>query len=215
VGGKHDNRRGDPSRILRQSTISDQCAEISAVLAEIGAGIWTLDFSGAPDDIYRLLKQNTLTETEAERLQTHYLLPRERLLETIASAGRQPNVPGGGELNTWVSTHKISYPHLWLKQGDEDFSRFERFHVNVSEDRTAVDEVTQTLWGRGLVIRHLLPGGVILTSLLECPCESAGWLMTHDGGKPHIGTFSQASPGTKCLVQAIGPAQWGMRYADE
>jgi hypothetical protein len=109
----------------------------------------------------------------------------------------------------------ISYPHLWLKQGDEDFSRFERFHVNVSEDGTAVDEVAQMLWGRGLVIRHRLPSGVILTMQLDCPRELSGWLVTHDGGKPHIGTFSQASPGTKCLVQVIGPAQWAMRYEDE
>jgi hypothetical protein len=190
-------------------------AEINAAWAEIGSGVWPLDLSGTPDDIQRLLKKPTLTEIETERVRTHFLLPRERLLEIITAAGRQPNAPGGGELNTWVSTHNISYPHLWLKQGDEDFSRFERFHVNVSEDGTAVDEVAQMLWGRGLVIRHRLPSGVKLTMCLDCPRELSGWLVTHDGGKPHIGTFSEASPGTKCLVQVIGPAQWAMRYEDE
>ncbi len=190
-------------------------AEISAVLAEIGAGVWPLDLSDAPEDIQPLPRKPTLTETEAEQVQTHFLLPRERLLEIIAAAGRQPKVPGGGELNTWVSIHNLSYPHLWLKQGEEDFSRFERFHVNSSDDGTAVDEVAQLLWGRGLVIRHLLPSGVALTMRLDCPRELSGWLVTHDGGKPHIGTFSQASPGTKCLVQVIGPAQWVMRYDDQ
>jgi hypothetical protein len=189
--------------------------EINAVLAEIGSGVWPLDLSGSPGNIQRLLRQPALTETEAEQVLTHSLLPRERLLEIIAAAGRQPNVPGGGELVTWESIRSISYPQLWIVQGDEDFSRFDRFHVNVSEDGTAVDEVAQMLWGRGLVIRHHLPSGVILTIHLDCPRELAGWLITHDGGKPHIGTFSQASPGTKCLVQVIGPARWIMRYVDE
>jgi hypothetical protein len=68
--------------------------------------------------------------------------------------------------------------------------------------------------GKGLVIRHLLPSGVNLTMRLDCPRES-GWLVTHNGGKPHIGSFSQATPGTKCLIQVIGPAHWAMRYEDE
>jgi hypothetical protein len=190
-------------------------AEINAVLAEIGSGVWSLDLSGAPDDIQRLLRKPTLTEAEAEQVRTHFILPRERLLEIITAAGRQQNVPGGGELTTFVSNQGYSYPQLWIMQGNEDYSRFDRFHVNVSEDGTAVDEVAQMLWGRGLVIRHHLTSGVILTMRLDCPRELSGWLITHDGGKPHIGTFSQASPGTKCLVQVIGPAQWAMRYEDE
>jgi hypothetical protein len=188
--------------------------EINAALAEIRAGVWPLDLGSTPDDMRRLLRQPTLTEAEAERVQKHFLLPRERLLEIIAAAGRQPNVPGGGELVTWELTHGISYPQLWILQGDEDFSRFDRFHVNVSENGTAVDEVAQMLWGRGLMIRHLLPSGVNLTMRLDCPRES-GWLVTHNGGKPHIGSFSQATPGTKCLIQVIGPAHWAMRYEDE
>ncbi len=190
-------------------------AEINTALAEIGSGVWHLDLSGSPDNIQRLLRQPTLTETEAEKVRTHFLLSRERLLEIIAAAGRQPNVSGGGELTTFVSNYGYSYPQLLIVQGNEDFSRFDRFHVNVSEDGTAVDEVAQMLWGRGLVIRHLLPSGVKMTMRLDCPRELSGWLVTHNGGKPHIGSFSQATPGTKCLVQVIGPSHWAMRYEDE
>ena len=43
----------------------------------------------------RLLTQPTLTDAEADRVRTHFLLPRERLLEIIEAAGRKPNVPGG------------------------------------------------------------------------------------------------------------------------
>jgi len=190
-------------------------AEINVALAEIGTGVWPLDLSGEPDDIRRLLGQPTLTEAEAERMRKHFLLPRERLLEIIAVAGRKPNVPGGGELTTWVSNHGYSYPQLWIVQGDEDYTRFDRFHVNVSEDGIGVDEVLQMLWGGGLVIHHLLPSGVTLTMSLDCPNEVSGWLVTYNGGKPHIGSLSQATPGTKCMVQVIGPAQWIMRYEDE
>ena len=143
-------------------------AEINVALAEIGTGVWPLDLSGEPDDIRRLLGQPTLTEAEAERMRKHFLLPRERLLEIIAVAGRKPNVPGGGELTTWVSNHGYSYPQLWIVQGDEDYTRFDRFHVNVSEDGIGVDEVLQMLWGGGLVIHHLLPSGVTLTMSLDC-----------------------------------------------
>jgi hypothetical protein len=189
--------------------------KINTILAKIGSGVWPLDLSGSPDNIQRLLRQPTLTETEAEQVRRNFLLPRKRLLEIIAAAGRQPNVPGGGELTTFVSNYGYSYPRLLIMQGDEDFSRFDRFHVNISEDGIGVDEVAQMLWGRGLVIRHRLPSRVILTMRLDCPSELSGWLITHDGGKPHIGTFSQAASGTKCLVQVIGPAQWEMRYVDE
>ncbi len=190
-------------------------AEINAALTEIGAGVWPLDLGAIPEDIRRLLRQPSLTESEVQRVRTHFLLPRERLLEVIAAAGRQPNVPGGGELTTSVLNHGYTYPQLWILQGDEDFSRFDRFHVNVSEDGIGVDEVAQLLWGQGLVMHYRLPPGIILTLRLECPRELFGWLETHNGGEPHIGSFSQAAPGTKCLVQVIGPAHWTMRYEDK
>jgi hypothetical protein len=80
-------------------------AAINAALSEIGTGVWPLDLRGAPDDIRQLLTQLTLTDAEVERLRTHFLLPRQRLLEIIAAVGREPNVPGGGALTTSVSNH--------------------------------------------------------------------------------------------------------------
>lgn len=40
-----------------------EVAEINAALAEIGAGVWPLDLSGAPDDIQRLLLDNPFRYT--------------------------------------------------------------------------------------------------------------------------------------------------------
>jgi hypothetical protein len=187
-------------------------ADVNAALAEVGAGVWRLDLTGAHDDVRELLVQRAVTDAQLERLRTHFLLPRERLLEIIAAAGRTPNIPGGGQLSTFVTNEGYSYPQLWVVQGDADFARFERFHVNVSDDGVGVDEVLQILSGAGVVIRLRKPGGSILTLRLDCPKEGSGWLLTYDGGKPHIGSLAGATPGTKVLAQVIGPSRWAIRY---
>lgn len=187
---------------------------INAALSEIGTGVWPLDLRGAPDDIRQLLMQPTLTDAEAERLRTHFLLPRRRLLEIMAAAGREPNVPGGGALTTWVSNHDYSYPQLWVVKNDVDYTRFDRFHINVSEDGIGVDEVLQVLAGGGVVIRARRHSGVTLTLRLDCPRADFGWLVTYDGGKPHMGSLSGAKLGTKVMVQAIGPSRWALLYRE-
>jgi hypothetical protein len=186
-------------------------ADINDALADIGSGVWPLDFHPAPADIQQLLLQPTLTAVEAGRVEAHFLLPRERLLEIIARAGRTPHVPSGGALATVVLTHGYSYPQLYLVQQDTDYTRFDRFHVNVADDGTGVDEVLQLLSGRGLVIVQRSESGGILTLHLDSP----GWLVTYDGNNPHIGSLSKAEVGTKLLVQAIGPNQWRMRYEND
>jgi hypothetical protein len=188
---------------------------VNATMAAVGAGVWPLDLASVPADVQHLLGQPTLTNAEEERLKAHFLLSRERLLEVISNAGRKPHVEGGGALSTSVVSHGYSYPQLWAVQDGIDYSRFDRFHVNVADDGTGVDEVLQILSGRGIVIRQRLPSGVVLSLHLDCPADHAGWLVTYDGGSPHIGSLSAAAPGTKALVQAIGPDRWRVRYESE
>ena len=189
-------------------------ADVNSALRDTGTGVWPLDLSGAPAEIRRLIRLPTLTEAEVERVRTHFLLPRARLLEIIEAAGRTPNVRGGGELTTFVSNQGYGYPQLWVVQGATDYTRFDRFHVNVSEDGIGVDEVLQVLCGSGVVIRLRLPDRSTRTLTLDCPGDHAGWLVTYDGGRPHMGSLSSAAPGTKIVVQAIGPARWALRYLD-
>src|SRR5262245_9224648 len=127
-------------------------ADVNTALAEVGAGVWRLDLTGARDNVRELLTRPTVTDEEAESLRAHFLLPRERLLEIIAAAGRTPNVAGGGELSTFVTNEGYSYPQLWVVQGNTDFSRFDRFHVNTSDDGVGVDEVLWVISGDGGVI---------------------------------------------------------------
>ncbi len=159
-------------------------------------------------------RRTTLTPAENEQLKNHFLLSRERLLKIIAATGRPPHVAGGGELVTFDATHNLYYPQLWVAQNDQDLSRFDRFHMNIADDGTGVNEVGQLLAGGNLVIRKRLPDRAVVTLSLQCSADGTGWLVTYDGGKPHIGSFSQASPATKVLVQVIGPAIWNMRYEE-
>ena len=186
--------------------------DINSSLAEAGVGVWPLDLRNVPEDIRSFLQQPVLTEAEAARLQEHFLLSRGRLLQIIRKAGREPNVPGGGALSTFVSNEGYSYQQLWVVVGGVDYTRFDRFHVNVSADGTGVDEVLQMLSGAGVVVKLRLPSGSILALRLACPTENAGWTITYNGGKPHIGSLSGATPGTKVFVQAIGPPSWALTY---
>jgi hypothetical protein len=192
----------------------ESCDAINEVIKEAGAHISPLDTGGAPAEIRKLLAQTTLTAAENEQLKAHFLLPRERLLEIISATGQPPNVSGGGELTTFDVTHNYYYPQLWVAQSNVDYSRFDRFHVNTADDGTGVNEVGQLLAGGSLVVQHRMPDGAVVTLYLDCPGNDKGWLVTYDGGKPHIGSLSKAKPGTKVLVQVIGPARWRMRYEE-
>ena len=190
-------------------------ADVNRKLVVLGSKVWRLDLGSAPADVRSLLARSTLEAAEMSRLMSHFLLSRERLLEIIAEAGRMPHVSGGGALSTHVDSHGYSYPQLWVVQDGIDYTRFDRFHVNTADDGTGVDEVMQVLSGAGIVIRHRLPDGKVLALHVDCPSDDAGWLVTYDGGHPHIGSLSGARPGTKALVQAVGPPRWSVRYTQD
>jgi hypothetical protein len=189
--------------------------EIQAELNRIGVGVWPLRLDDAPDDILRLLSQANLTDDETARLRDHFLLSRERLLEIIAASGRTPNVPGGGALETTVANQGYSYPQLWVVRAGEDYTRFDRFHVNVADNGTGVDEVLQMVSGQGVVVHARQPDGSAQTLRLDCPNDSVCWMVSYNAGLPHIGSLSGATPGTKLVVQAIGPMEWTLRYVDD
>ena len=81
----------------------------------------------------------------------HFLLPRERLMELLAAAGRTPRTEGGGFLSTTDKTHGVVYPQLYQVLEGIDYSRFDRFHVNRCLTETGVDEVMHVLCGRGVM----------------------------------------------------------------
>lgn len=190
-------------------------AEINETLAVIGTRIWPLPLGGAPDALRQLLSQPHLSDSEQALLVDHFRLRRERLLEVIADAWRTPHVPRGGDLKTEVAGHDHGYPRLYLIEDGDDYSRFDRFHVNTADDGTGTDEIMQILAGGTIVLHQRTPAGTALTLHLACPSPQVGWMLTYDGARPHIGSLSGADSGTKVVMQIIGPKRWAIRYDRE
>jgi hypothetical protein len=196
----------------RRSTTT--LAEVNDVFAGYGSRLCPLDLSGTADDVRRLLHQPTLTAAERATVLDHFLLARERLVELVTQAGREPHVPGGGATSTLDATHDVQYPELYLVEPGADYSRFDRLHVNRSADGTGVDETLQLLSGRGVRVVQRAPDLPIVTLFLDCPSPDEGWLLSYPGSHPHIASFTDASDGSKILMQIIGPAVWQMDYVD-
>jgi hypothetical protein len=188
---------------------------VNAGLAPYGSRVWPLDVAGAPDDIQRLLAQPRLDGSEAGRVKAQFLLPRQRLLEIIAGAGRAPHIPGGGSMAPVVENQGYAYPQLYVAAEGIDYSRFDRFHVNTADDGTGVDEIGQLLHGGGVRISQRRPRLGVATLHLACPSANHGWIVIYDGGFSHIGSLSAARTGTKFLMQVIGPERWTLRYDED
>ena len=188
--------------------------EVNDAFAKYGARVWPIDLSDVSGDQRRLLDQPRLSADEDARVREQFLLPRERLLELIAAAGREPRVPGGGEMSTLDSTHGVRYPALYLVAPGIDYSRFDRLHVNRAADGTGVDETLRMLSGSGIRIVQRLPEVGDVTLFLHCPSPDRGWTVTYSGVHPHIASLTSASDGCKVLMQIIGPPIWTMDYVD-
>ena len=118
-------------------------------------------------------------------------------------------------MSTLDATHNVQYPELYIVNPGVDYSRFDRFHVNKAEDGTGVDEMMFVLRGSGVRLLQHLPDAGLVTLYIDCPEDDYAWYVTYSGAYPHIGSISGCEPGTKVLMQVIGPASWHMRYEDE
>ena len=93
--------------------------ELNAALTPIGNRIWRQDWSGLSDDPRSFLADPEPSPDLIAEVTPCFLLPRERLREIIAQAGREPHVPGGGELTTFDETHGVWYPQLYVARPGE------------------------------------------------------------------------------------------------
>jgi hypothetical protein len=190
-----------------QRRMTDQ-AEVNETLRPVGAGVWPIDLGAAPDDVRDLLRRPVLDDAATGRIMQQFLLSRSDVLEVIARAGRTPEFPDGGRLETLDVTDGVNYPQLYLVDGDTDYTRFDHPHRNTTAAGPGVDEVLQLVSGGGFRLMQELPAAGWYTLTLDCPDDSAGWVLTYDGSRPHMGSLTRAQVGTKLVVQAIGPAEW-------
>jgi hypothetical protein len=180
----------------------------------VGTGVWVapVDLSSEPDETKSLLAKRVLTDAETAVLGQRFTLSREALLETIELAGRTPHVPGGGALDTYCIETETPYPAFRTLDPAMDFSAFVPFHVNRADDGTGTDEVGHVVSG-DMKYRFRLPEGIYVLEMY-CSAPDMGWRFTFDGSAPHGGLFDAVVPGTKVMVQAIGPERFHMRYVD-
>ena len=111
-------------------------------------------------------------------------------------------------MSTLDLTHNVPYPELYIVVPGLDYSRFDRFHVNVSPEGIGVDEVMQVLSGGSVRLLQHFPDQGLITLEIDCLEERSGWIVTYDGAYPHIGSINGARDGTKDLRRIIGPARW-------
>lgn len=187
---------------------------INDFLVPQGTKIWPLDLANLPGPVRAALDREQMSEQEAALIKAFFLLPRERLLELIAECGREPHVPNGGALETRVLPHDYTYPSLMQITAKEPPTQFDQLHRNHAEDGTGVDEFAQILRGWGFYLRHRLPDGTEWEMKLSCPSDEQGWLIAYEGKHPHLGSPAECSPGSKFLVQVIGPPVWTMEYVE-
>ena len=193
-------------------TITD-LAKINSTLHPIGFRAWPIDLTSAPEALRPLLALPTLTDADIAVVRDHFLLSQEQLLTLIEEAGRTPQVPGGGEMTTLDATNGVTYPQLYMVEAGVDYRRFDRFHVNSSADGPD-GRVHADPSGGGIRVLQHLPGEGEFTVTFSCVGGERGWMVTYDGGRPHIGSFTGAETGTKILVQVMGPPSWEMHYVD-
>ena len=189
--------------------------EINNALAAFGAHVWQLDLKGVPSAVRALLGTPELNDAGIRQVMDYFMLPREQLIAKFAEAGRTLQVPGGGSMSTLDMTHDVQYPELYIVNPGVDYSRFDQFHVNLAEDGTGVDEMMFVLWGGGVRLLQHIPGAGLVSLYIDCPDENYAWYVTYSGAYPHIGSISGCKPGTKVLMQVIGPERWAMKYEDD
>jgi hypothetical protein len=181
----------------------------NAELAAFGTRVSPIDLTAAPGDVRALLARPKLGHDEAAVVRDAFLLSREQALEAIAAASRTPAVEGGGALETRNVADDVAYPQLYVVDPEVDYSRFDVLHLNSADDGTTLDELVSVVSGGGFVLTQQLPDGRRSTLTVHSE-DTTGWRVSY-GGHPHIGSISDAEPGSKLVVQAIGPPSWQAR----
>ncbi|QGP56580.1 hypothetical protein PsalMR5_04071 [Piscirickettsia salmonis] len=74
--------------------------KINQILAPVFVKIYLIDLSAISKSQQLLLSKITLDDTEKVELLSSFILNREQIIEKIKDSGREPNVAGGGFLET-------------------------------------------------------------------------------------------------------------------
>jgi hypothetical protein len=189
---------------------------VNQVLRPVGVRISQVPIPTGAHPILKESQQQAIPESQHPELISTFYLDREKLLEHIWHAGREPATHRGGLLST--SEHGVApYPKVDdLKAMDSaarnaTLHRFGKLHINSTDDGLGIDEVMTVVSGGPLTWFFQLPDrGVAKVSLPAVDIGDPAWRLSYPGIRPH-GGFFDAEQGL-VVAFAHGPDKFVMRY---
>jgi hypothetical protein len=191
---------------------------VNARLRTIGVRVTEVPIPAAAQPILRASHTRAITSDETAALLGHFQLGRKELLQEILQAGRAPEMPRGGHLQTseiGVAPYPKVYDMRALDAPTTDFiqRKFGRLHVNSSEAGVGIDEVMTIVSGGPYTWFFVLPQDVVgKLRLGRVGGRGMAWRISYPGLVPHGGFFDAADG--LVVAYAHGPASFVMRYED-
>jgi len=193
-------------------------AAVNARLRSIGVRVTEVQIPAAAQPILRASRTRALNAGESTALLGHFQLGRRELVQEILQAGRSPEMPRGGHLQTselGVAPYPKVYDMQALDAPTTDFiqRKFGRLHVNSSEAGVGIDEVMTIVSGGPYTWFFVFPQEVVGKLRLGRVGERGlAWRISYPGLVPHGGFFDAADG--LVVAHAHGPASFVMRYED-
>ncbi len=191
---------------------------VNARLRSIGVRVTEVQIPEAAQPILRVSRTRALNAAESTALLGHFQLGRKELVQEILHAGRSPEMPRGGHLQTseiGVAPYPKVYDMRALDAPTTDFiqRKFGRLHVNSSEAGVGIDEVMTIVSGGPYTWFFVFPQDVVGKLRFGRVGERGlAWRISYPGLVPHGGFFDAADG--LVVAHAHGPASFVMRYED-
>jgi hypothetical protein len=191
---------------------------VNARLRSIGVRVTEVPIPAAAQPILRASRTRAVTAEESADLLRSFSLGRKELVQQILQAGRQPEMPRGGYLQT-SEVGVAPYPKVYDMRAMDAATtafiqrKFGRLHVNSSEAGVGIDEVMTIVSGGPYTWFFVLPDDVVGKLRFGRVGERGlAWRISYPGLVPH-GGFFDATDGL-VVAYAHGPASFVMRYED-
>lgn len=191
---------------------------VNARLRSIGVRVSEVPIPEAARAVLAASRTRALSAQESAAVLGHFQLDRKALMQEIVSAGRAPEMPRGGYLQT-SEVGVAPYPKVYDMQALDAATtafiqrKFGRLHVNSSEAGVGIDEVMTIVSGGPYTWFFVFPQDVVGKLRFGRVGEQGpAWRISYPGLVPH-GGFFDARDGL-VVAYAHGPSSFVMRYDD-
>lgn len=191
---------------------------VNARLRSIGVRVSEVKIPEAAKPMLRASRNRALNPVETRALLGHFNLGRKELVQEVLLAGRSPEMPRGGYLQTserGVAPYPKVYDMRAMDAATTAFvqRKFGLLHVNSSDAGVGIDEVMTIVSGGPYTWFFVLPQDVVGKLRFGRVGErGVAWRISYPGLVPH-GGFFDAQDGL-VVAYAHGPETFVMRYED-